>query len=751
MSTTSIAITGMRAAQAIISQTSNNIANSETPGFKSGLIDLANIAGDNGVSMLEGNAIDLKGSLNYTGVATDLAVSNNRSFFIVKNKINTEVVNVVTGSFRPNKEGQLEYLGKYLLLGAQYGDDDSLPPIGADTLQPIVINTNMMSAAVPTTKVVETFNLNCGLLAKGQASFVMNPNGKNTTPGAKLDDPLQPSDELKSGSGFLMQIKSEVNGEIKTENTKCIFTSAITSNTYGSTGTDLSNGSETDDISIIYNGNKTVSIARSSVKGATNSATLENIANRINSIIGNDQAYVVTNNDNSQLIIKPPLNGSDSLFISGALATSLNITTQILPAQRGSVRFTSMLDLKNALTGSFNEINSSPKSQSLLFVARPNTNVSFANLDDSSDVLGALGMYEGPVIGQGYDPYNEGGNMASGTIRPDIVEAVSFYDSKGGQHIANVALKKVEDGWIQEVYMSNPQQIYGVRDDGLVQVTKFTFDSKGKLTAAGPVVPNAITSAMADPYSQIPAPGGAQGQFSLDGVTFNLGTDFNTMADLVNKINGDPTLNINFQATIVKDPTGGYSIAVIAKGSTRPVIETNLFNVTNEEPLPDGSKDLKIIFNPVEKLEPLTISFDYTNMAESVHKEMFGTLTSNGMGPSTLANISIDNSGDIIGTFANGASKKLYKIPLATYANVNGLDVIGDNALRASATSGKMQVNIAGDTSVGEILSGNIETSNIEQAEELTKLITNKQFYNMNTKSWQTGNAILDYLLNATN
>ena len=36
MSTTSIAITGMRAANSIIAQTSHNIANSETNGFKSG-------------------------------------------------------------------------------------------------------------------------------------------------------------------------------------------------------------------------------------------------------------------------------------------------------------------------------------------------------------------------------------------------------------------------------------------------------------------------------------------------------------------------------------------------------------------------------------------------------------------------------------------------------------------------------------------------------------------------------------------
>ena len=45
---------------------------------------------------------------------------------------------------------------------------------------------------------------------------------------------------------------------------------------------------------------------------------------------------------------------------------------------------------------------------------------------------------------------------------------------------------------------------------------------------------------------------------------------------------------------------------------------------------------------------------------------MLGEITADGIGSSTLASISISNDGDIIGTFANGMNKKLYKIPLAT-------------------------------------------------------------------------------------
>lgn len=749
MSTTSTAITGMKAAQESINVASHNIANLETPGFKEGFIDLYNISSNNGVAMLEGNAISLKGSLNYTGIVTDLATSN-QSLFIVQNKINNDIVNMVTGSFRANKDGQLESLGKYLLLGQEYNDDGSLPGLDINTLQPIVIDNNILSKASPTTNIKEEFNLNSSLLAKGQASFVMTPNSTSASTTRNLSDPLTPGGALESNNGFSIQVQSEQNGVIKTDIIQCIYISAITSNPYtNNTNSIASSGISTDDIQIEYNG-KTISIPRATVAGGNDSTTLQNIATQINSIIGNNQAYVSTASSSSQLIIKPPLDGSDSLFISGVLATSLGITAQISPISSGAIRFTSMQDLKNQLSGYFSEIDSNADSQSLLFIANKNTNVSMVNLDISKDVLAALGMSPGVVPGQSYDPYNNSGNMASGAIVPDIVESVTLYDSKGGPHIANIALKKVPDGWIQEVYISNPYQILGARSDGLMQVTKFILDNTGNYNKPTTIIPNTVMSSLSDPYGAILSPPGAIGVFTVNGVTFTQGTDFTSMMDLVNQINQNVSLQPNFYATIVKNNPGEYNITIISKGREQPNIVTNLFNVTNQEPLPDVSTPLTITFNPQENLQSLNITFDYKNITESAYKDMFGNVTSDGMAPSTLASISIDNTGDVIGTFANGTTKKLYKIPLATYKNIDGLDVLGDNTLGASALSGTMQIDSGGSASIGEVLSGNIESSNIEQAEQLTTLIMNKQFYNMNTKSLQTGNAIIDYLLNSS-
>ena len=754
MSTTSIAITGMRTANDIIIQTSNNIANSETPGFKAGLMDLANVEGNNGVRGIEGNSIDVKGSFENTGIVTDLATSSNKGFFIVSNKLSGDVVNVATGSFRPNVNGQLEYLGKYLLLGAKYNTDGSLPALEVETLQPIVIDTNQLSKPIASTSITEYFNVNSGLLAKGQASFVMAPDPSIlTTTGGKLDDFLVPNAtaNLQNGNGFSIQVQSEQNGQIVSESIKCVFSGAIT-NTLSSTGSTVSGsvtaGSST--INVTFNG-VTTAIDLSAVSSMNDGDALTTIASSLNSL-GLD-AKVTTDASTSNTTISLGAPSNSLLEINGNSAIMQAIFAQqsisITPVSQGTVRFASMRDLKDQLHKYFKEINYNSSSQSLLFIAKPNTNVSMENLQ-SADILGDLGMYNGSVLGQGYDPYDTSSNMATGSTIPDILQGVALYDSKGGQHLFNIAMKKVEDGWIQEFYAANKTEIKDIRDDGLLQVTKFKFDTKGNLSSTSTVVSNLTSNiSFSDPFNNL-----AAGTVVIDGTTFTQGTDFNSLIDLVTVINSDKTLQNNLEATIVQDTQGQFKLKLISKDNQTHVIDAPALGLnqnTTSTFLPSASDDLTINFDTAANVDPITVSFDYTQLNESVHKEMFGSVTADGMAPSTLSSISIDVDGILVGTFANGSNVNLYKIPLATYANVTGLDVIGDNALRASASSGTMRVVSAGEASSGEVLSGNIEQSNIEQAEQLTRLITNKQFYNMNTKSWQTGNAIIDYLLNATN
>lgn len=748
MSTTSIAITGMKMASDTIAQTSNNIANSETPGFKSKFTNLSNIAGDNGVYGIESKSIDVKGSFEYTGIVTDLSVKNGKGFFIVKNKLNNEVVNVTTGTFRPNSQGELEYLNKYVLLGVKYNDDGSVPDTNPDSMESIIIDNSELSPAIATTNVTEGFNLNSSLLAKGQASFIMTPQGNNRSETKALGDPIIADADggaMVADAGFAVQIQEEKNGQVSSQTIRCLFNPAIASNAVTDTGTTIAAYTADDAINILYNGQsisiKVNDIARA---GTNDGAAIQNLVNSLKQVGLNVQLDAPAVGK-SRLVILPP-NNSDTLSISGSLAASLAITANITPLQSGYIRFSSMRDLKDSLDQYFSSIESDTKSDTIVFIARPNTNTSLVNLDTTKNVLGSLGMYSGPVLGQGYDPYDQNSNMASGNTQPDISQGITLFDSKGNPRLATVALKKVEDGWIQEFFAANPDQVAKGKPDGLLQVTKFTFDTKGKILSAGSVFPTVTTKQVTNPFAAMKA-----GTFTVNGKTFTQGTDFTSMADLANAINSDQTLKNDVTATIAKGKDGaGYSLRIISKGITTPTATSTSIEFTSTaQVLPDASTPLSIDFN--DNVDPLEVKFDFTNITESSYSGMSGLVSANGAAPSNLTSISIDANGILMGNFANGTIKDLYKIPLATYANINGLDVIGDNALRSSAQSGRMQIFDAGKGGSGEMVSGNIELSNVDQAEQLTRLITNKQFYNMNTKSWQTGNVLIDYLLNATN
>ena len=54
----------------------------------------------------------------------------------------------------------------------------------------------------------------------------------------------------------------------------------------------------------------------------------------------------------------------------------------------------------------------------------------------------------------------------------------------------------------------------------------------------------------------------------------------------------------------------------------------------------------------------------------------------------------------------------------------------------------------AGSVGYGDILSGALEDSNVDIAEELTTMIESQRSYTANSKVFQTGSELLDVLVN---
>jgi flagellar hook protein FlgE len=109
--------------------------------------------------------------------------------------------------------------------------------------------------------------------------------------------------------------------------------------------------------------------------------------------------------------------------------------------------------------------------------------------------------------------------------------------------------------------------------------------------------------------------------------------------------------------------------------------------------------------------------------------------------------VSIDKDGFVIAQFSNGESSKLYKLPIATFANPNGLIAKNGNVYQQSDASGAYNLREAGQGAAGTVESGTLESSNVDLADEFSRMIITQRAYSAGTKIISTADQMLQDLL----
>ncbi len=120
----------------------------------------------------------------------------------------------------------------------------------------------------------------------------------------------------------------------------------------------------------------------------------------------------------------------------------------------------------------------------------------------------------------------------------------------------------------------------------------------------------------------------------------------------------------------------------------------------------------------------------------------------NGAGAGLLTSVEIDEDGFIIANFSNGESRAVYKVPLADFPNVNGLQENSGNAYSQGSKSGDVTLKEAGESGVGSVAAAALENSGTELSQELTNLIISQRGYQANTRTISTADQLLEELAN---
>lgn len=110
--------------------------------------------------------------------------------------------------------------------------------------------------------------------------------------------------------------------------------------------------------------------------------------------------------------------------------------------------------------------------------------------------------------------------------------------------------------------------------------------------------------------------------------------------------------------------------------------------------------------------------------------------------PADAEDVHVDASGVIRGSL-NGQLVELGDIVVATFPNPDGMLAIGQNLYLPSEASGEARVGHAGTEGRGQILSGVLENSNVDLAEEMTRAIEAQRAYQLSVKALQTADEML--------
>ncbi len=123
------------------------------------------------------------------------------------------------------------------------------------------------------------------------------------------------------------------------------------------------------------------------------------------------------------------------------------------------------------------------------------------------------------------------------------------------------------------------------------------------------------------------------------------------------------------------------------------------------------------------------------------------SIDQNGVTFGGFVGVNIAEDGKVTAVFDNGEQLAIYQLPLALFANPNGLDAVTGNAFRQTDRSGDILLQQAATGGSGSVASSALESSTVDLAEEFTKMITTQRAYSAAAKIITTADEMLEELI----
>jgi flagellar hook protein FlgE len=178
---------------------------------------------------------------------------------------------------------------------------------------------------------------------------------------------------------------------------------------------------------------------------------------------------------------------------------------------------------------------------------------------------------------------------------------------------------------------------------------------------------------------------------------------------------------------------------------------------------PDGTLDtaattfggLSIAWTAGGATSPQAVNFNLGTNNESNGLSQIGTtftvgnITQDGVKFGNFSGVSIDTNGIVSANYDNGLSRAIYILPVATFANPDGLDPQSGNTYSQTINSGSVLLRQAGTGAAGTVAPSTLENSTVDIATEFSNLIITQRAYEANSKIITTADQMLQTLIQA--
>lgn len=164
-----------------------------------------------------------------------------------------------------------------------------------------------------------------------------------------------------------------------------------------------------------------------------------------------------------------------------------------------------------------------------------------------------------------------------------------------------------------------------------------------------------------------------------------------------------------------------------------------------------------LVFRPQpanqEGAQLVSISIDYGDIGGLNGLTQFegtGRLMSiaDGYTAGSLVDYEIDKSGLVVGRFSNDTMRDIGRIILAQFNNEGGLVREANNTYSLSGNSGDAMFVFAGENAGVSLTPGALETSNVDLAQEFTRLVVAQRSFQANSRVVTTGDTLMQELVN---